>query len=77
MHKWPEMISLELWPLSLLDAIRISNLTRFTKDGRAPIAYFAKSDAIFNANNEYTFGCPVYVLDALLQNGQSIPKWDP
>jgi hypothetical protein len=25
----------------------------------------------------HVFGCPVYVLDALLQDGKKIPKWNP
>ena len=40
MHLWPEMIALELWILTLLEATRMSNLTRFDSNGRAPIATF-------------------------------------
>jgi hypothetical protein len=25
----------------------------------------------------HVFGCPVYVLDAAIQDGQKIPKWNP
>lgn len=77
MNKWPEMISIELWPLALLDATRVSNILHFTLDGRSPMAHFSKSDAIFSLSDEHTFGCPVYVLDSTLQNSQKIPKWDP
>ena len=73
---WPEMISLELWSLALLETTRISNHLRFTADGRTPYAHFSKSDALLTVKDEHTFGCPVYILDASLQNGQQIPKWD-
>ena len=36
MRLWPEMISIELWPLALLETIRLGNLTRFDDNGRLP-----------------------------------------
>ena len=63
---WPEMISIEMWTLALLEATRLGNLTRFDKNGKPPIAHFSKSDAIFNIHDEHTFGYPVFVLDAAL-----------
>ena len=74
MHHWPDMVSVELWPLAMLKSTRISNQTRFTIDGRSPLAHFSKSDAMFHLADEHTFGCPVYVLDSRLQNQNKIPK---
>ena len=76
-RNWHEMIALELWTVALLEATRFGNLTRFDSDGRAPIAHFSRSDAIFHLNDEHAFGCPVCVLDESLQAGNSIPKWNP
>lgn len=75
-HLWPEMIALELWILALLEATRISNLTHFDSNGRAPIAIFSGSDALLDLSKEHMFSCPVFVLDDSLQNRKKIPKLD-
>jgi len=28
-------------------------------------------------NKEYSFGYPIFILDDTLQQGNSLPKWDP
>ena len=57
------MISVELWPLALLEATRISNQVHFTADGRTPQNHFSRTDAMIDLANKHTFRCPVFVLD--------------
>ena len=42
------------------------------------MARFSGVDWLPNLKNYHTWGCPIYVLDAGLQDaGPKIPKWDP
>ena len=71
------MISVELWPVALLEVTQLSNITRFDTDGHPPLSHSTHSNAIFDIEEEYTFSYPAYVLHATLQSKSSIPKWDP
>ena len=36
-----------------------------------------RGDSGTQLSRTHVFGCPVYVLDAALQDGKKIPKWNP
>ena len=72
---WPNAINAHLWPYALRMANDIFNTTYDLKRKQVPIEIFAKTNIQDNPNHWYTFGCPVYVLDANLQAGKKIDKW--
>jgi len=45
------------------------------KDGISPIELFAQTQVAARVKHSHTFGSPVYVLDAELQQGQRVGKW--
>ena len=75
---WPDAHVKDLWPLALNYAAYLYNIIPKQDSGLSP-------DEIWSgvtSNHEklrvaQTWGCPAYVLDPKLQNGQKIPKWSP
>lgn len=74
---WPEAISQAFWPLALSYAVYVYNHLHHDSEGKTPTEKYTKSTALFDIANIHTFGCPVYILDYRLQNGQKIPRWEP
>ena len=77
MH-WPEYFSMDLWPYAIDYATFMYNHTPPLETGVAPIEHMAN----VHMNRKHiaqckVFGCPVYVLQAKLQDGKKIPKWKP
>ena len=74
---WPEYVSSILWPYALLAAAdRMDNL-HVDLDGITPEMKFSKVCGSPTRLKDYhTFGCPVYILDARLQDagGPGPPK---
>jgi hypothetical protein len=76
-EKWPEAITLELWPFALKMAVDIHNATP-GKSGLSPEEIFTKQKARQDRLVDFhPFGCPVFVLDPKLQQGHKLPKWQP
>ena len=76
MHIWPNIITQDLWTFALKLAVDVHNNTPGVS-GLSPIDIFSGS---FEKNRHldfHPFGCPVFVLEASLQNGHKIPKWKP
>ena len=70
-------ISTILWPFALKHANEIFNKYMIDKQGHSPVMKFSGVQVdIIDTHNDHTLGCPSYVLNASLQNGNSIPKWD-
>lgn len=78
-RQWPEAISSILWPYAWMDYEKRCNHFKLDKDGLSPAMKFAGSEARVTIKDYHPFGCPVFVLDAKLQNsgGAGAPKWDP
>ena len=75
---WLEHTKLKLWPLAVNHAAHLHNEMIQMDNGFAPIELWSKAKSSFSAiKNAHTWGCPVFVLDPKLQNGQKIPKWQP
>ena len=77
MH-WPETFSMDLWPYAMDYAVFIYNHTPRQDDGVAPVEHMG--NLYMNCKHLQrckVFGCPIHVLDAKLQDGKKIPKWNP
>ena len=77
---WPEYISTMLWTFALLSAADRLNNLHVDLDGKTPEIKFSQAAGnTTRLKNFHTFGCPVYVLDARLQDsgGPGVPKWEP
>jgi hypothetical protein len=72
MH-WKDGIDASLWPQSVTYATHVSNTT--PKDGVCP-AYIFFGSAVPRHKLMYlhVWGCPVYVLDPKIQQGQKLPR---
>jgi len=76
-HHWPDAISEELWPFALKLAVDIHNSTPGVS-GLSPDEIFSGHKSTKPCFPDYhPFGCPVFVLEASLQDGHCIPKWKP
>ena len=75
---WPDGVSKNLWPFALKYACNIHNKVR-SNDGHTPEEIFSgmPSSSYVDLTQFHPFGCPVYVLDARLQTGNKIPRWEP
>jgi hypothetical protein len=74
---WPEIISDELWPFALKMAVDVHNTTPGSS-GLSPTEIFSgQKSSRCRLRDFHPFGCPVFVLEASLQNGHKIPKWKP
>jgi len=77
MHHWPDAITEDLWPFALKLAVDIHNATP-TISGLSPDEIFSGHKSTKNKFRDlHPFGCPVFVLEASLQDGHRIPKWKP
>jgi hypothetical protein len=77
---WPEAANLELWPFAFEHAVYLWNHIPRKDIKLSPIELFtgAKAgDVAAHLARMHVWGCPTYVLDPKLQNGDSLPKWDP
>jgi hypothetical protein len=75
-RRWPNAISVNLWPYALRNATDIRNATTNEKGKKTPVTAFARVERESRLTSFHPFGCPVYVLDARMQSKQKIPKWE-
>ncbi len=74
---WPSIISEDLWPFALKMAVDVHNATP-GPSGLSPDEIFSGHKSSRNRLKDFhPFGCPVFVLEASLQNGHKVPKWKP
>ena len=75
---WPEAITTMLWPFALLEHVRTINHFNLDNAGKSPYMKFASVDSPPQLSDQHPWGCPLYVLEHILQNdSKSLPKWDP
>jgi hypothetical protein len=77
-NSWPQYADPTYWPQAINYATWVFNNLPNMDSGMSPYESWSKvrsSDDIFK--QAHVFGCPVYVLDAALQDGKKIPKWSP
>jgi transposase InsO family protein len=74
---WPDVITEDLWPFALKLAVDIHNSAP-TISGLSPDEIFSGHKSTKNRFRDYhPFGCPVFVLEASLQDGHRIAKGKP
>jgi hypothetical protein len=75
---WPQYANAMYWPQAIGYAVWVFNQLPNMVSGIAPNE---KWSGVRSPSKElsclHVFGCPVYVLDASLQDGKKIPKWNP
>jgi hypothetical protein len=76
LNKWPDVVTVSLWPYALWLAVDLHNATP-GQSGLSPAEIFAGTKDRNRLADFHTFGCPVFVLEARLQAGHKIPKWEP
>ena len=75
---WPGAFSADLWPFAMDQAVALWNHLPRSRSGLSPIELFTgtrlpDSNVVQRAR---VWGCPVFVLDPKLQDGNKLPKWD-
>jgi len=77
-HHWPAKAKVCFWPQAIEYAIWIFNRMPNLTNGLSPNEIWSSCRAPTEEfHRAHVFGCPVYVLDATLQDGHKIPKWAP
>ncbi len=75
---WPQCADSKYWPQVIDYATWVFNKLPNMESGISPDELWSgvrRNDSILQ--HTHVFGCPVYVLDAALQDGKKIPKWNP
>ncbi len=77
-HSWPQHADPKYWPQAINYATWVFNNLPNMDSVISPNKIWSNMrncDEVFK--QAHVFGCPVYVLDAALQDGKKIPKWSP
>ncbi len=74
---WHEHANIKLWPQAVDYATWVFNRLPSIDTGLSPNELWSQSrNTSHDLRRTHPFGCPVYVLDPALQDGNKIPKWD-
>ena len=73
-HKWPQLLSMALWPYALRTANEVCNATPFEGQTKNPMELFAQVAIAPKLKHFHTFGCPTYIFDNKLQGNKAIQK---
>jgi hypothetical protein len=77
-HHWPAKANVCFWPQAIDYALWVFNCLPNLVNGLLSNKIWSSCCAPTEEFNwSHVFGCPVYVLDAALQDGHKIPKWAP
>ncbi len=75
---WPQCADSEFWPQTTDYGVWVFNRLPSLDSGITPNDLWSGIQARgTDMTRAHVFGCPVYVLDAPLQDGKKIPKWNP
>ena len=76
---WPELITIMLWLFVTKGTQERMNNLQVDLNPETPDIKFLNTKAVnVQLNYYHTFGCPVYILDSILQtNPKGVPKWEP
>ena len=75
MAYWPGTVTEGMWPFAVRHAVNFHNSSVWRNRQASPYKLFTGQDAPWKLNDFRTFGCPVFVLDKKLQDGDSVKKW--
>jgi len=75
---WPDMADTKLWPMAVQQACFIWNKMPSISTGLSPSDIFTRTRWPQSKFHDlHVWGCPVYVLDKKISDGNKIPKWKP
>jgi hypothetical protein len=75
---WPQYAHAKYWPQAIDYAVWVFNRLPNMESGISPNEIWSGvRSPSEELSRSHVFGCPVYVLDASLQDGKKIPKWNP
>jgi len=74
-HRNPS-ITAHLWPYALIHASTVRRMMPREHQAKSPEELFSRTPVRPTTKHLHAFGCPVYVLKAKLQSGDTIPKWN-
>ena len=75
---WADVADPTLWPMAVKYACYLFNHVPSHTTGLSPADVFTKTRWPQKRFLDlHVWGCPIYVLEKSLQNGQKIPKWKP
>jgi len=75
MEKWPGVITEEFWTFAVRQAVNIHNAMVQKGKDKTPWELFTDEECPWSLKDFQVFGCPVYVLEAPLQDGNNVGKW--
>ena len=76
---WTDMGAddISLWPFAVKHAVWLYNRVPNLESGLTPLELITKQKADHrDILRSHVWGCPAYVLEPKLQNGQKLPKWN-
>jgi hypothetical protein len=73
--KWPAVINEEFWPFTVRHACAFHNASVHSETNQIPHYAFTGEQPPCSMSGFCVFGCPVFVLDKRLQDGDSVSKW--
>jgi hypothetical protein len=75
MAHWPGVVTEEFWPFAIRHACTFHNASIRQGYHRSPHHLFTGAPAPWKMDDFRVFGCPVFVLDKRLQDGDNLQKW--
>jgi hypothetical protein len=76
MINWPNIVHENLWPYALCHAVAVHNATPGVSR-LSPEETFSGTKHSSRLSDFHTFGCPIFVFNPNLQQGNKTPKWKP
>jgi hypothetical protein len=73
--RWPDAVNSFLWPYALRKGVVDLNTVKHPDAELSPLEKFANVKVSFHPRHHHSFACPMYVLDARLQEGNAVDKW--
>ena len=75
---WFDLHDLSLWPMAMNHAVNIWNMLPSSDGLSAEEKLTCQKVSSFDALRQlHMWGAPTYVLEAKLQDGKKVPKFDP
>ena len=75
MRRWPDVIDESFWTFAVRQACNILNMMPRSRKAMSNWELFTGEKPPLSPSDFHVFGCPVYVLDARLQDSKKLPKW--
>jgi len=75
---WPDVADPMLWPMAVRHAVFLHNHVADDLTGLSPSDVFTRTRwPQRKLHDLHVWGCPVYVLEKAMADGQKLPRWKP